>query len=405
MDTSPYIELRDVVFSRGNRRIFDGVSLDIPRGKITAIMGPSGTGKTTLLRLIGGQLKPDSGSIFVAGENVPQLKRKALYRLREKMGMLFQSGALFTDLSVFENVAFPLRVHTTLPEDMIRDIVLMKLEAVGLRGARDLMPAELSGGMTRRVALARSIALDPELIMYDEPFTGQDPIAMGVLVKLIRDLNSSMGLTSVLVSHDVPESLSICHYACIVADGRIIGDGTPEELRAHPSEQVQQFLRGHPDGPVPFLMHRRRVMRKRITFVGLDVHKKSISVSVAEGDLRGAARFLGNIPNTPDALTKLAGKLASKGSTLRFCYEAGPCGYGAWRHLTGLGHDCVVVAPSLIPRKPGDRVKNDRRDALGLAELDRMGALTPVWVPFRRSTPPVRACGSSAGLAPGTPEG
>ena len=252
MDTSPYIELRDVVFTRGNRRIFDGVSLDIPRGKITAIMGPSGTGKTTLLRLIGGQLKPDSGSIFVAGENVPQLKRKALYRLREKMGMLFQSGALFTDLSVFENVAFPLRVHTTLPEDMIRDIVLMKLEAVGLRGARDLMPAELSGGMTRRVALARSIAMDPELIMYDEPFAGQDPIAMGVLVKLIRDLNSSMGLTSVLVSHDVPESLSICHYACIVSDGRIIGDGTPEELRAHPSEQVQQFLHGHPDGPVPF---------------------------------------------------------------------------------------------------------------------------------------------------------
>lgn len=252
MDTSPYIELRDVVFTRGNRRIFDGVSLDIPRGRITAIMGPSGTGKTTLLRLIGGQLKPDSGTITVAGENVPQLRRKALYRLREKMGMLFQSGALFTDISVFENVAFPLRVHTTLPEDMIRDIVLMKLEAVGLRGARDLMPAELSGGMTRRVALARSIALDPELIMYDEPFAGQDPIAMGVLVKLIRDLNSSMGLTSVLVSHDVPESLSICHYACIVADGRIIGDGTPEELRAHPSDRVQQFLRGHPDGPVPF---------------------------------------------------------------------------------------------------------------------------------------------------------
>ena len=184
MDTSPYIELRDVVFTRGNRRIFDGVSLDIPRGKITAIMGPSGTGKTTLLRLIGGQLKPDSGSISVAGENVPELKRKALYRLREKMGMLFQSGALFTDLSVFENVAFPLRVHTTLPEDMIRDIVLMKLEAVGLRGARDLMPAELSGGMTRRVALARSIALDPELIMYDEPFTGQDPIAMLSLIHI-----------------------------------------------------------------------------------------------------------------------------------------------------------------------------------------------------------------------------
>lgn len=186
-------------------------------------MGPSGTGKTTLLRLIGGQLRPDSGSVVVDGHEVPKLKRKALYSLREKMGMLFQSGALFTDLSVFENVAFPLRVHTKLPEDMIRDVVLMKLEAVGLRGARQLMPSELSGGMTRRVALARSIALDPELIMYDEPFAGQDPIAMGVLVKLIRDLNSSMGLTSVLVSHDVPESLSICHYACIISDGKVIG--------------------------------------------------------------------------------------------------------------------------------------------------------------------------------------
>lgn len=252
MDSSPYISLADVVFSRSGRRIFDGVSLDIPRGRITAIMGPSGTGKTTLLRLIGGQLKPDSGSIVVAGHQVPSLKRKDLYKLRERMGMLFQSGALFTDLSVYENVAFPLRVHTKLPEDMIRDIVLMKLEAVGLRGARALMPSELSGGMTRRVALARSIALDPELIMYDEPFAGQDPIAMGVLVKLIRDLNSSMGLTSVLVSHDVPESLSICHYACIIADGKVIGAGSPEELRNHPSDRVQQFLKGHPDGPVPF---------------------------------------------------------------------------------------------------------------------------------------------------------
>jgi len=241
-----------VVFSRSGRRIFDGISLDIPKGRVTAIMGPSGTGKTTLLRLIGGQLRPDSGQVNVAGHDVPRLKRKALYQLREKMGMLFQSGALFTDLSVYENVAFPLRVHTSLPEDMIRDIVLMKLEAVGLRGARKLMPSELSGGMTRRVALARSIALDPELIMYDEPFAGQDPIAMGVLVKLIRDLNSSMGLTSVLVSHDVPESLSICHYACIIADGKVIGEGTPEELRAHPSERVQQFLEGQPDGPVPF---------------------------------------------------------------------------------------------------------------------------------------------------------
>jgi len=252
MESSAYITLTDVVFSRSGRRIFDGVSLQIPRGKITAIMGPSGTGKTTLLKLIGGQLKPDSGEVMVAGQPVPKLNRKTLYRLREKMGMLFQSGALFTDLSVYENVAFPLREHTRLPEDMIRDIVLMKLEAVGLRGARELMPAQLSGGMTRRVALARSIALDPELIMYDEPFTGQDPIAMGVLVKLIRDLNSSMGLTSVLVSHDVPESLSICHYACIVADGKVIGEGTPDQLREHPSERVQQFLNGQPDGPVPF---------------------------------------------------------------------------------------------------------------------------------------------------------
>ena len=252
MSTPAYISLTDVVFSRSGRRILDGLTLDIPRGKITAIMGPSGTGKTTVLRLIGGQLRPDSGSVRVDGHEVPELKRGALYTLREKIGMLFQSGALFTDINVFENVAFPLRVHTSLPEDMIRDIVLMKLEAVGLRGAQRLMPSELSGGMTRRVALARSIALDPELIMYDEPFAGQDPITMGVLVKLIRDLNSSMGLTSVLVSHDVPESLSICHHACIIADGKVIGEGTPEEIRAHPSEQIQQFLRGRPDGPVPF---------------------------------------------------------------------------------------------------------------------------------------------------------
>lgn len=252
MADSPYIVLDKVVFSRGGRKIFDGVSLEIPRGRITAIMGPSGTGKTTLLRLMGGQLRPDSGRILVDGQEVPKLSRKALYKLRERMGMLFQSGALFTDLSVFENVAFPLRVHTRLPEDMIRDIVLMKLDAVGLRGARALMPAELSGGMNRRVALARSMALDPELIMYDEPFAGQDPIAMGVVVKLIRELNATMGLTSVLVSHDVPESLSISHYACIVADGRIIGEGTPDQLRDHSSDLVQQFLEGQPDGPVPF---------------------------------------------------------------------------------------------------------------------------------------------------------
>lgn len=247
-----YISLKDVVFSRSGRRIFNGVSVEIPRGKVTAIMGPSGSGKTTLLRLIGGQLQPDSGQIMVDSQPIPKLGRTELYAFRRKMGMLFQSGALFTDLSVYENVAFPMRVHTRLPEDMIRDIVLMKLEAVGLRGARELMPSELSGGMNRRVALARSIALDPELIMYDEPFAGQDPIGMGVLVKLIHDLNSSMGLTSVLVSHDVKESLSICHYACIIADGKVIGAGTPAELQEHPSEQVQQFLQGQPDGPVPF---------------------------------------------------------------------------------------------------------------------------------------------------------
>jgi phospholipid/cholesterol/gamma-HCH transport system ATP-binding protein len=252
MAEAAYISLENVVFSRSGRRVFDGLSLQIPRGKITAIMGPSGTGKTTLLRLIGGQLKPESGSVWVDGHDVPKLRRGALFQLRKKMGMLFQSGALFTDVSVYENVAFPLRVHTKLPEDMIRDIVLMKLEAVGLRGARDLMPAELSGGMTRRVALARSIVLDPELIMYDEPFAGQDPIAMGVVVKLIRQLNIAMGLTSVLVSHDVPESLSICHYAFILSDGKVIGAGTPEQLRKHSSDKVQQFLQGKPDGPVPF---------------------------------------------------------------------------------------------------------------------------------------------------------
>lgn len=252
MNSEAYVEIRDLTFYRGSRCIFNDVSLNVPRGKITAIMGPSGTGKTTLLKLIGGQLKPDSGSILVDGQAVGELDRPALYRLRERMGMLFQSGALFSDLSVFENVAFPLRVHTRLPEDMIRDIVLMKLHAVGLRGARDLMPSELSGGMTRRVALARSIALDPELIMYDEPFTGQDPIAMGVLVQLIRLLNDSLGLTSVLVSHDVPESLSICDHVCIIADGRIIGEGAPQSLKQHPSPLVRQFLHGLPDGPVPF---------------------------------------------------------------------------------------------------------------------------------------------------------
>lgn len=247
-----YVDIRGMSFSRGERLIFDNVDIRIPRGKVTTIMGPSGTGKTTLLKLIGGQLRPDKGSILVDGRDITRVNRRELYEMRERMGMLFQSGALFSDLSVYENVAFPLRVHTRLPEDMIRDLVLMKLNAVGLRGARDLMPSELSGGMTRRVALARTIALDPQMVMYDEPFTGQDPIAMGVVVQLIRLLNDALGLTSVLVSHDVQESLSISDYVCIIADGKVMGQGAPEELKRQGSAFVRQFLNGLPDGPVPF---------------------------------------------------------------------------------------------------------------------------------------------------------
>jgi len=215
-------------------------------------MGPSGTGKTTLLRLIGGQIKPNQGQIILDGQDISDFSRKELFDARKKMGMLFQSGALFSDINVFENVAFPLREHTNLSEEIIRDIVLMKLHAVGLRGARDLMPSELSGGMTRRVALARTIALDPELILYDEPFAGQDPIAMGVLVQLIRLLNDTLGLTSVLVSHDISEALSICDHVVILADGVVIGEGSPLDLKHSTSPLVKQFLNGLPDGPVPF---------------------------------------------------------------------------------------------------------------------------------------------------------
>lgn len=249
---NPLVELKNVTFSRGDRVIYDDISMKFPKGKVTAIMGPSGIGKTTLLRLIGGQLAPDVGDIFVAGENIPTLSRSALYKAREKMSMLFQSGALFTEMTVFDNVAFPIREHTKLPEDIIRTMVLMKLESVGLRGARDLMPSELSGGMARRAALARSIALDPELIMYDEPFVGQDPISMGVLVRLIRSLNNSLNLTSIVVSHDVTEVMSIADYIYIMADKRVIGHGTKEELLQSDSELVQQFLKGESDGPVPF---------------------------------------------------------------------------------------------------------------------------------------------------------
>lgn len=248
----PLVELKNVTFSRGDRVIYDDISMSFPKGKVTAIMGPSGIGKTTLLRLIGGQLIPDSGQIIVDNKNIPTLSRAELYKAREKMSMLFQSGALFTEMTVFDNVAFPIREHTKLPEDIIRTMVLMKLESVGLRGARDLMPNELSGGMARRAALARSIALDPELIMYDEPFVGQDPISMGVLVKLIRQLNNSLNLTSIVVSHDIHEVMSIADYVYIIADKRVIGHGTQEQLLASDSELVQQFLKGESDGPVPF---------------------------------------------------------------------------------------------------------------------------------------------------------
>ena len=245
-------EIRGLRFARGSRLIFDGVDIDIRRGQITAIMGPSGTGKTTLLRLLGGQLHPHAGSIKVEGLEVPELSTRRLYQLRKRMGMLFQSGALLTDLTVFDNVAFPLREHTDLPESLIRDLVLMKLEAVGLRGARELMPAELSGGMARRVALARAIALDPTMIMYDEPFTGQDPISMGALLKLIRELNDALELTSVVVSHDVAETLAISDYAYLLSEGKVVAQGTPAELKETGSEWARQFLDGLPDGPVPF---------------------------------------------------------------------------------------------------------------------------------------------------------
>ncbi len=246
------VKVRDLVFSRGSRRIFNGVDLDIRRGQVTAIMGPSGTGKTTLLKLIGGQLRPERGTIEVEGQNVAQLSRRKLFELRKRMGMLFQSGALLTDLNVYDNVAFPIREHTNLPESMIRDLVLMKLEAVGLRGARGLMPSELSGGMARRVALARAVALDPMMIMYDEPFTGQDPISMGVLVQLIDRLNHALSLTSIVVSHDVAETSAIADYIYVLSDGKVVDHGTPEALGRSQSQWVQQFMQGLPDGPVPF---------------------------------------------------------------------------------------------------------------------------------------------------------
>jgi len=248
----PLVTVTDLHFSHGERVIFDGVDINIARGKITAIMGPSGTGKTTLLRLIGGQLRPDVGRVVVDGQDVHRLGRERLFELRKRMGMLFQSGALLTDLNVYENVAFPLREHTDLPESMIRHLVFMKLEAVGLRGARDLMPRELSGGMARRVALARAIALDPMMIMYDEPFTGQDPISMAVLLKLVRLLNDTLGLTSIVVSHDVAETAEIADFIYVISGGKLVGEGTPAALGSSPSPWVNQFMNGLADGPVPF---------------------------------------------------------------------------------------------------------------------------------------------------------
>lgn len=246
------VEIANLTFSREDRVIFRGLNIQVKRGAITAIMGPSGSGKTTLLHLIGGLLKPDSGQIIVNDEDIHQLSYRALSKARRKMGMLFQNSALFTHLSVFDNVAFPLKEHTRLNKAMLRDIVLMKLEAVGLRGAADMMPSELSGGMARRVALARACALDPELMMYDEPFTGQDPISMSVLVRLIKRLNELLHTTTIIVSHDVEETCSIADYVYLIAEGVVVAEGTPLALKQSTQSEVKQFMHGEADGAVPF---------------------------------------------------------------------------------------------------------------------------------------------------------
>jgi phospholipid/cholesterol/gamma-HCH transport system ATP-binding protein len=246
------VELRRLSFGYGERRILDDVSLTIPRGKVTALMGASGGGKTTVLRLIGGQCKPQQGELLFDGKNLATFKTKELYAARRRMGMLFQFGALFTDLSVFDNVAFPLREHTDLSPAMVRDIVLMKLNAVGLRGARDLMPSEISGGMARRVALARAIALDPDLVLYDEPFAGLDPISLGTAARLIRQLNDALGITSIVVSHDLEETFRIADKVIILANGKIAAQGTPDEVRHSTDSLVNQFVNALPDGPVQF---------------------------------------------------------------------------------------------------------------------------------------------------------
>ncbi|TFZ07318.1 ABC transporter ATP-binding protein [Ramlibacter henchirensis] len=249
---SPLVECESLSFGYGERRILDGVSFTVPRGKVTALMGASGGGKTTVLRLIGGQHRAQRGSLRFDGQEVGGLDRAGLYAMRRRMGMLFQFGALFTDLSVFDNVAFPLREHTDLPEELVRDIVLMKLNAVGLRGARDLMPSQVSGGMARRVALARAIALDPDLVMYDEPFAGLDPISLGTAAQLIRRLNDSLGITSIVVSHDLEETFRIADQVIVLANGKIAAQGTPEQVRASTDPLVSQFVNARPEGPVHF---------------------------------------------------------------------------------------------------------------------------------------------------------
>lgn len=252
LQSETILEVKEMSFSRGDKPIFNKISLLIPKGKITAVMGPSGTGKTTLLKLIGGQLSPNKGQIKLEGKDLATFDRSELFNARKRMGMLFQSGALFTDMTVFDNIAFPMRVHTDLSEAMIRDLVLLKLESVGLRGTYSMMPSELSGGMARRVALARAIALDPDIVMYDEPFAGQDPIAMGVLVNLIKQLSQVLKHTSIIVSHDIQETLSIADYIYVLSNGQVIASGTADELKQSTADDVKQFVQGLPDGPVPF---------------------------------------------------------------------------------------------------------------------------------------------------------
>jgi len=250
--TDNLIEIHDLDFARGHRQIFKGLNISIKRGEVTAIMGPSGTGKTTLLRLVTRQLIPDHGQILIDGIDIATLSQAALYRLRRRFGMLFQNGALLTDISVFENVAFPLREHTKLSNRLIRHVVLTKLHAVGLRGAADMMPAELSGGMARRVALARAMVMDPDILIYDEPFVGLDPISMGVIVRLVRKMNDALGISSILVSHDVDEISTVSDCSYLISDGKVAASGSPEELNRASSEIVRQFMHGMADGPVAF---------------------------------------------------------------------------------------------------------------------------------------------------------